>query len=160
MGRPVKKFSDGFVAEYDHGQFDKWCVYLTKGERKHPPKDVEYFTRLSQFAEKHGAEKLYNSFVEIYDRTNKNLDMELVSDISEIVAEYGNEALSLDKIFTVIYMGMVAEENKAGTKLGKRIKRLGMHVLLIEGKTVNEAANFMRGMKWRQIDELCKERGF
>jgi hypothetical protein len=57
-------------------------------------------------------------------------------------------------------MGMIAEERKAGTRLGKRIKRLGVHKFLIEKKTVTEAANFMRGMGWRQIDAMCKERGF
>ena len=57
-------------------------------------------------------------------------------------------------------MGMLAEENKAFTRLGKRIKRLGMHKLLIENETVADAANFMRGMGWRQIDAMCKERGF
>ena len=25
---------------------------------------------------------------------------------------------------------------------------------------IEEAANFMRGMGWREIDKLCKERGF
>jgi hypothetical protein len=55
---------------------------------------------------------------------------------------------------------MLAEEKKAGTRLGKRIKRLGVHKLLIEKRTVDEAANFMRGMNWRTIDTMCKERGF
>ena len=57
-------------------------------------------------------------------------------------------------------MGMVAEEKKAGTRLGKRIKRLGVYKLLVENLSVEESANFMRGMNWRQIDALCRERGF
>lgn len=55
---------------------------------------------------------------------------------------------------------MIAEERKAGTRLGKRIKRLGIHMLLIENIPVREAANFMRGMGWRDIARLCEERGF
>ena len=55
---------------------------------------------------------------------------------------------------------MVAEEKKAGTRLGKRIKRLGVYKLLVENLSVEESANFMRGMNWRQIDALCRERGF
>lgn len=117
MGQVIKKFSDGYVAEYDHGQFDEWCVYLTNENKKHPPKDTEYFRRLSEFAEIYGAEVIYDSFVEIYDRTGKTLDMELVNDITDITSKYNDAALSMDKIFTVIYMGMVAEENKRGTKL-------------------------------------------
>ena len=40
------------------------------------------------------------------------------------------------------------------------IKRLGIYQLLIEHKDVREAADFMRGMGWREIARLCKERGF
>jgi len=55
---------------------------------------------------------------------------------------------------------MIAEERKANTRLGKRIKRLGIHALLMESVSVANAANFMRGMGWREIDRLCRERGF
>jgi hypothetical protein len=57
-------------------------------------------------------------------------------------------------------MAMIAEEQKQYTKLGKRIKRLGIHMLLIEQLSVHEAANIMRGMGWRDIAVLCDERGF
>jgi hypothetical protein len=40
---------------------------------------------------------------------------------------------------------MVAEENYPGTKLGKRLKRLGVHQILIEGMKVETAANWSRG---------------
>lgn len=55
---------------------------------------------------------------------------------------------------------MIAEENKKHTKLGRRIKRLGIYTLLIEKRDLNYAANFMKGMPWRKIDRLCRERGF
>ena len=57
-------------------------------------------------------------------------------------------------------MTMVAEENKAYTRLGKRIKRLGVHIYLIDNESLDYSVNFMKGMGWRQIDKLCKERGF
>ena len=57
-------------------------------------------------------------------------------------------------------MAMIAEERKQYTRLGKRIKRLGIYKLLIEKSNIYEAANFMRGMNWKDIDELCKNRGF
>ena len=66
----------------------------------------------------------------------------------------------LDMLFTILYMGMIAEERKANTRLGKRIKRLGVHMLLLEGREVDDAANCMRGMNWREIDALCKARKF
>ena len=55
---------------------------------------------------------------------------------------------------------MIAEENKEHSILGKRIKRLGVHMLLIDGEPVNYAANFMRGVGWKELDKMCKERGF
>ena len=80
--------------------------------------------------------------------------------ISTLSASYGDNALAVDVVFTILYMAMIAEERKAYTKLGKRIKRLGIHALLIENVPVNSAANFMRGMGWREIDNLCRQRGF
>ena len=55
---------------------------------------------------------------------------------------------------------MIAEENKKNTKLGKRIKRLGIYELLYGEKNVEYATNFMKGMNWRDIEQLCKEKGF
>ncbi len=57
-------------------------------------------------------------------------------------------------------MGMLAEENKEKSVLGKRIKRLGLYTLLIEDKPVDHSANFMNGKKCGVLDKLCKERGF
>lgn len=55
---------------------------------------------------------------------------------------------------------MVSEENYPGTRLGRRIKRLGIYELLFSERNVQDSANFMRGMSWKDIDFLCKERGF
>ena len=55
---------------------------------------------------------------------------------------------------------MISEEKVTYTKLGKRIKRLGVHLLLLENASVSYAANIMRGKKWYDIDADCKERGF
>ena len=80
--------------------------------------------------------------------------------IERIALTYEGKELEFEKIFTIMYMGMIAEEKKRFTKLGKRIKRLGVHKLLQEGAGVDHSANFMRGLKWREIDRLCRERGF
>ena len=61
---------------------------------------------------------------------------------------------------TTIYAGMIAEERKAYTKLGKRVKRLGIHQVILEGMAPTRAANFSRGKAWREIAALCTERGF
>jgi hypothetical protein len=57
-------------------------------------------------------------------------------------------------------MGMVSEENYPNTILGKRIKRLGVHQLLFDGMTAEEAANWSRDKPWRELDKASKDWGF
>jgi hypothetical protein len=71
-----------------------------------------------------------------------------------------DDVLRVDILLSILYMAMIAEERKANTRLGRRIKRLGIHYLLFEGASISQAANFMRGMKWQQIAALCEARGF
>ena len=54
----------------------------------------------------------------------------------------------------------VDKENKLGTKLGKRIKRLGIHQVLYDRYSPAAAASFSRGLPWTRIDNECKLRGF
>lgn len=157
----VKQFDDGSYLEYASGKFDAWCVYMVNPAKKFraPPLDTQYFTFLQNQADTFG-DKVYADFVSIYDATGKEVEQSVLSLIEQIAATYGDKAVEFSKIYTILYMAMIAEERKAFTRLGKRIKRLGVHKLLIEKVNVNEAANFMRGMGWRQIDAMCKERGF
>ncbi len=55
---------------------------------------------------------------------------------------------------------MIEEENKQFAILKKRIKRLGMHQILIDNLDPEVAANFSKGKKWRELDNLMKLRGF
>ena len=157
----IKVFSDKSKLEYDKGSFDNWCVYYTNaaGIRK-PPKDTDYFEFLLNLANKNSIEKVYSDYVQVYNWTGKQLSQDVLNSISSLSASYGDNALAVDVVFTILYMAMIAEERKAYTKLGKRIKRLGIHALLIENVPVSRAANFMRGMGWREIDKLCRERGY
>lgn len=161
MGQLIKQFLDGSFLEYDRGKFDSWCIYFTKSNgNRCPPRDVDYFNELKSFAGVYGIQKVYDDYVRVYDMTGASVDRDVLNSISTIANSYGKDALQIDVIFSILYMGMIAEERKANTKLGKRIKRLGVYVLLIEGRNVSDAANFMRGMEWRDIDRLCQERGF
>jgi len=136
-------------------------VYYTNaaGIRK-PPKDTDYFEFLLNLTNKYSVEKVYSDYVQVYNWTGKQPSQDVLNRISTLSASYGDNALAVDVVFTILYMAMIAEERKAYTKLGKRIKRLGIHALLIENVPVNSAANFMRGMGWREIDNLCRQRGF
>jgi len=147
MGQLIKEFENGTFLEYDRGGFDDWCVYFTdtNGTRK-PPRDVDYFKQLTELAEKYSVEKVYTDYVQVYNLTGKEVEQPALAEISRISASYGRDALDVDVIFSILYMAMIAEERKKYTRLGKRIKRLGIYKLLIEKRSVYEAANFMRGM--------------
>ena len=157
----IKTFSDGSYLEYDRGRFDDWCVYLTdtSGNRR-PPRDTDYFSQLKTLASILGRHRLYGDYVRVYEMTGTQVNQDTLDSISHISEEYGENTTQVDKIFSILYLAMIAEEKKANTRLGKRIKRLGIYELLIENRPVHEAANFMRGMGWRDIARLCNERGF
>jgi len=158
----VKTFADGSYLEYAQGSFDGWCVYMVdpKAHFRRPPRDTHYFDFLKLQAETFGKTKIYSDFVMLYEKTGREIDDGVLAFIDELARSYGDMNLRFSQIFTILYMGMVAEERKAGTRLGKRIKRLGVHKLLIEDQSVSDSANFMRGMRWRDIDLLCRQRGF
>jgi hypothetical protein len=157
----IKTFSDGSVLEYDRGKFDEWCVYLTGPDvPRHPPRDMDYFAQLKEFSRLYGLEKVYRDYERVYKLTRREVELSALEEISRIAATYGGDATTVDILLTVLYLAMIAEERKEHTRLGKRIKRLGIHRLLLEDADVHTAANFMRGMGWREIDRLCQERGF
>ena len=161
MGETIKTFSDGSSVEFGPGRFDNWCVYLTDPSgRKAPPRDADYFRDLEILAGKYGAGRVYDDFVRLYEVTGRTVTAEALAAIDSIAAGYGGDSLAADRTFTVLYLAMIAEENRANTRLGRRIKRLGVHKLLKENRPLDEAVNFMRGMNSQEIDRLCRARGF
>ena len=160
MTRIIKKIKNGSIVEYDRGKFDDWCVFLTRaGEYRYAPTDTEYFTKLSNLGEKYGRKKIYEDFLKIYKPTNSKINNAILKYITDIASEYGEHALEVDIWFTVIYAGMVAEENKQYAILKKRIKRLGMYQVLIERKSPGYAANFSKGRKWIELDSIMRPLG-
>ena len=158
----VKEFNDGSFLEYNRGSFDGWCVFYTNNEGiRIAPKDTEYFKDLYEFSLKYGVDKLYYDYVKIYDRTERIINEDVLIYITQIANEYEEQdILEIDIMFSILYMAMISEENKKYSKLGKRIKRLGIYSLLKENMPIEESATFMTGMGWRDIDKLCIERGF
>ena len=161
MPQKINIFSnDGFI-EFDAGSFDNWCVYITKpGGERFAPTDVQYFSRLKKLGEKYGHRKIYDDFVVIFNRTFKNIDPAVFDLISVLSKFYEDDSLEIEIWFNVLYAGMIAEENKENAILKKRIKRLGMFQLLIEGLNPEIAANFSKGKKWKELDLLMKSKGF
>lgn len=161
MGKRIQTFLDGSYLEYDWGSFDDWCVYMVEpNQSRKPPLDTDYFSDLIKLSNIYGKDSIYKAFVIIYDNTGKEVS-ERGLEVARLASlHFEKDQLKCHKIFTILYMAMIAEENKRFTKLGKRIKRLGLYKLLFENASVQEAANFMRGMGWKEIDKLCLERGF
>lgn len=161
MGRIIKQFQNGCSLEFSQGNFDNFCVYIVDENRNRTaPHDTEYFSDLKLLAETVGTDKVYEDFVKVYNMTGKTLEQSVLDEISLLSREYGTKSGMADVTFTILYATMIAEENKEYTKLGKRIKRLGVHMILKEQMSISEAANFTKGMRWRDIDRICNERNF
>ena len=90
---------------------------------RYAPKDTEYFTRLVHYAGKYGSESLYKFFVDVYDYTNKAINPIMFDAIKRrCLKNYKEDALELSLIYSILYASMIAEENKAFTKLRKEDK--------------------------------------
>jgi len=162
MTKLVKKLKNGKSVVFDQGRFDNWCVYVvSSNDSRFAPLDNQYFSELLEISKKYSKNKVYNDFVKIYDKTTAAIDKEVIELIEKISYTYNIEDQPIvEKWFTVIYAGMIAEENKERTILKKRIKRLGMHQVLIDNLAPNIAANFSKGKKWRELDAIMKKKGF
>jgi hypothetical protein len=157
----IRTFRDGSVLEFGAGRFDHWCVYLTRPDRaRYPPKDIDYFAQLRSLAVRHGAQMLYTDFLAIYHRTTRQVSPHVLEMIYHMAKAYGDDDLEVDILLSILYAGMIAEENKRRAKLRKRVKRLGVHQVLFENLAPEEAATFSKGKSWEVIDLECTVRNF
>ncbi len=144
-------FSDGSYIEYRQGRFDKWCIYYDSlKEFRGYPRDVEYFAWF-KFLYKE-TPQIYKDYLWIYQNTTKDFNPEICNMVSK---RYINNYM-IDLVLNILYFGMVAEENKKYTKLGKKVKRLGIFELIDNDKTPEDAANSSKGKTWKELDKLCK----
>lgn len=162
MERLVKTLKNGMKIVFDCGRFDNWCVYIVNSDGgKNAPSDTEYFSDFRKVAEKYEGDKVYNDFVKIYDLTSNSVDPRVITQIDEIIETYNEDDKKLmEQWLSVVYAGMIAEENKHRAILKKRVKRLGMHQVLKLNYSPYDAANFSRGKKWRELDSVMKKLGF
>jgi hypothetical protein len=161
MPQKLNSFSNGGFIEFDSGCFDDWCVFVTlPGKERFAPTDVHYFTRLKLLGEKFGPQKIYDDFVVIYNRTSKNVDSKVFELIAVLSRFYNSDGVEMELWMNVIYAGMIAEENKENAILKKRIKRLGVHQVLIDNISPEKAAVFSKGKKWKELDEIMRMKGF
>lgn len=154
--------SNGTEVYFDRGSFDNWCVYVQSSDKKkYAPKDTEYFHFLKEYATESGEPKfVYDSFCKVYELAAKQISPVAGEVLRQIAAGFGAKAAEAELYLSVMYAAMVAEENKEFTKLGKRIKRLGVYQLLNEGLSPEEAANWSRKKPWRFLAAECQKHGF
>lgn len=177
----VVTFSDGSFLEFAQGKFDDWCIYLTRpGQKRYAPRDEIYFADLLQYGNKHGTRKIYDDFISIYDLADRQLKDEVFQHIHSITQKFNEDCLEIEILYAILYMGMVAENNKKFTMLKKRIKRLGVHQVLVDGISPRDAANYSKKALWQEnpqkmaiwnamgenvpfwkvLDRECASRGF
>lgn len=177
----IQIFTDGSVLEMGQGRFDPYCVFLTRpNQARHKPRDVEYFNRLLQYAQKYGNGQIYEDFISIYDKVHNNVDQNVLDYILILCQKYSDDAIDISIDYSILYLGMIAEELKENAILGKRVKRLGVHQVLIDGVSPAAAANFSKKSTWENdpillqrwhsmghdlkfwqvLDRICRDKGF
>ena len=141
-------------------------MFLSRpGQEEYAPRDTEYFTVFRDISDamRAGAPTsvtVYDAFVSIYEATTGKLEPDVIGLIARKALLFGRHRKDMEVWLAVVYAGMVAEENKAHTRLGKRVKRLGMHQVLILGIAPVLAATWSRGRKWNEIAKECAKHGF
>jgi hypothetical protein len=162
MATLIKSLRNDRKVIFDTGKFDDWCVYVVESNgSKTAPYDTTYFTDFKRIAQCYIENKVYNDFLLIYDRTTNEIDEDVLTLIDEIVDTYEEEdKIIIEQWLSVIYAGMIAEENKKGAILKKRVKRLGIYQVLVLNMSPNDAANFSKDKKWRALDAIMKPYDF
>lgn len=166
----VKSFPGGTSIGFTEGKFDRWCVQERVFVWTRRPTDAGCFARLLELAQRYGTDKVMADFVAVYDAMGvkpsrgdllpSDQVLDLITRLSTAYNSAPGDDVRADRLFTTLYLTMIAEENKAKAVLGKRIKRLGVHLVLMEGRTPEEAAAFPTGKKAAELSALCQSYGF
>lgn len=157
--RLIFEFNDSKRLLFSRGKFDDWCIFYIDGNKRIAIRDEFIFRKLIMIKQLSPKFMFYEDFCNIFDKTTKKLDYCLIQEICLRSEKYN---CKFDALFCLmfLYAGMVAEENKKNAILKKYVKRLGVHQVLIENTEPFYAANFSRGMSWRELASECSVRGF
>ncbi|NYE08817.1 hypothetical protein F4694_005673 [Bacillus niacini] len=163
--REITTLSDGSTIYYDTGDIDNWRVTYSSsnGSFTTSYKDATVFKYFNEIASGTSNQNVYQDLLNIHNQTEKAFDTAVVSNIKQIAQTYPAALRNkVERFFTLFYYMMVSEENKANTKTGKKIKMHGVHHLLINNRTHEDAAKIAYAYKGRADDLLreCEEMGF
>lgn len=151
------RLKDGTRIWFDKGNFDDWCVFVKEKNEIKCYTDKDYFNVIKSLSKIYGVEMVYDDFKTIYFSVNKQFDInKMVTECESIAKHYAEKTL---KWWIVLYMTMVAEENKKNKILGKRIKHLGIYNILFDKYEIDYVTSYMNGMKWYELNKLMNERG-
>ncbi len=148
---------------FDGGKKDSYCVYIEPtGKSRYAPPDEVYFQWILDLTDKYSVNKVWNDFNKIYNIVEKNADYKISEQlIYDIDTTYDEDTIVWWMVF---YLTMVAEENYKTsygepTKLGKRIKRLGVYNILFDKMDIDYVTQYMKHKHWTILDNYMKERG-
>ena len=147
----LKMFKDNTLLLYDRGSFDEFRVsfYDNKLRYRSSPHDAQFFTFFLKMGDH---EKVWRMIVQLASQIDKHTEFQ------NIILPQLSGSLAEEKVFSALAAAMMAEEKKAKTKLGKRVKLLGCHQVLIQGISPRVAANWSRGKPWKEIAVECEKR--
>ena len=149
----LRMFRDGTLLLYDRGSFDEYRVsfYDNKLRYRSSPNDAQFFTFFLKMGEN---EKVWQMILHLASQIDKH------TQFANIILPQLTGSLEEEKVFSALAAAMMSEEKKAKTKLGKRVKLLGCHQVLIQNISPRVAAKWSRGKPWREIDDECVKWGF
>lgn len=148
---------------FDEGVYDGYCVYINgRGHWQYAPTDDVYFEWIKGLAHRYGTQQVWGDFCCVYEIAgNEVCQKEILNLVSNIDMHYNEDTILW---WIVFYMTMIAENNKKGARLKKRIKRLGVYNILFDEYDINYVTTYMQKPEgatdwWKYLDKLMKERG-
>ncbi|MCQ2375608.1 MAG: hypothetical protein MJ069_06905 [Salinivirgaceae bacterium] len=136
-------------------------VYLKRPNRDGFFASPEHcFAKLVKLRDIFGGQRLYDTFVTIYDRLSTRIDEDVLRYIYMESLQYPKHQMEFDMLMTIFYASMVADEDHPSAMMKKRIKRLSVHQLLIENANCVDIDRFNSSHNWAEIEEMCSNLGF
>ena len=134
------------------------------------PEDTDYMQDVRNLAFKYGQDRVWNSFLTLYESIPQQrgikIKRSMTETVKEIAAGYPEEA-KLRFTLDCLLCAMIAENNrlrkygsKYDTRLGKKVKALGVYQAIYEtGMSIRQVADYSKYKGWRWISAECRKRG-
>lgn len=149
----LRGFSAKFVDGYLDGVYDFEV-----------PHDSWYFNILRELTYKYDKDVLWEYFITLYNSIPQMRDIhperDMVGIINRICLHYSEK--NIRTVFDILTLAMIAENNKLlpyPSKLGKKLKALGVYQSIFSDMSMHEITHFSKGKTWRDIDSYMKKIG-